>query len=382
MPFSTASQYESIVVGGGPAGSAVAYGLAKKGFSVLLLEKENFPRIKSCGGGVTSKAAQLLPFDFQSVVENTISGIKYSWKLDPEKERTYGKPLIHLVSRDRFDDFLLQKAREAGVVVKTGAGVESIERTADSVIVRTANETYTARIVIGADGPNGVTAKSLGLKLKCDNGVGLDCQVVPKNYDPGAWKGFVKFYYGDIPGGYGWVFPKKEMLSIGVGGLAGDAKKLKPYLQRLIDRQNLGLYEIKSLKGHLMPVRRKGSPITGDRVLLVGDAAGLVEPFSGEGMYNAILSGQIAAEVISDYLKDPSLGLSRYEKRIDEEIMPESHAAWQILKLSRMFPKTSFGLLNSNDRVWNAVCRVLRGEKKYSQFKDVLGPGRVVFRLL
>ena len=268
------------------------------------------------------------------------------------------------------------------MVVKTGAGVESIERTADAVIVRTANETYSARIVVGADGPNGVTAKSLGLKLKCDNGVGLDCQVVPKNYDPEAWKGLVKFDYGDIPGGYGWVFPKKEMLSIGVGGLAGDAKKLKPYLQRLIERQNLGPYEIKSLKGHLMPVRKKGSPITGDRVLLVGDAAGLVEPFSGEGMYNAILSGQIAVEVIADYLKDHSLGLSRYEERIDEEIMPESHAAWQILKLSRMFPKTSLGLLNSNDRVWNAVCRVLRGEKKYSQFNDVLGPGRVVFRLL
>lgn len=89
---SNSSNFTVIAIGAGPAGSTVAYSLAKKGLSVLLLEKENFARIKSCGGGVTAKAAQLLPFDFQSVIENSISGIKYSWKLGPEKERTYANP--------------------------------------------------------------------------------------------------------------------------------------------------------------------------------------------------------------------------------------------------------------------------------------------------
>jgi geranylgeranyl reductase family protein len=382
MPSSIDILYDATIVGAGPAGSVVAYGLAKKGISVLLLEKENFPRIKPCGGGVTAKAAQLLPFDLKNVIENTISGIKYSYKLGPEKERNYGKPLIYLVSRDKFDDFLLQKAIEAGAVVKTGAGVELIERTTDSVIVRAANETYSARIVVGTDGANSVVAKAFGLTGKRNYDVGLDCQVVPKNYDPDAWKGFVKFDYGDIRGGYGWVFPKREMLSIGAGGPAGSAKKLKLYLERLIARQNLGPYEIKSLKGHFIPMRRRGSPITGERVLLVGDSAGLVEPFSGEGMYNAILSAQMAVEVIADYLDNPESGLSRYEALVDEKIMTESDAARQILKISRFAPKTSFGLLNSSDRVWNAVCRVLRGEKKYSEFKEVLGPGKAVFRLL
>jgi flavin-dependent dehydrogenase len=90
MPSSIDILYDATIVGAGPAGSVVAYGLAKKGISVLLLEKENFPRIKPCGGGVTAKAAQLLPFDLKNVIENTISGIKYSYKLGPEKERNYG----------------------------------------------------------------------------------------------------------------------------------------------------------------------------------------------------------------------------------------------------------------------------------------------------
>jgi flavin-dependent dehydrogenase len=225
-------------------------------------------------------------------------------------------------------------------------------------------------------------AKAFGLNRKRDYDVGLDCQVIPKNYDPNAWKGFVKLDYGDIPGGYGWVFPKREVIDIGAGGPSSSAKKLKPYMDRLIQKQNLGPCEVKSLKGHFMPARRKGSPITGDRVLLVGDAAGLVEPFSGEGIYNAILSAQMAVDVITEYLNNPSLGLSRYQKLVDEEIMPESDAARQILKLSRMFPRMSFELLNRSDRVWNAVCRVLRGEKKYESFKNILGPGRVVFKLL
>lgn len=371
-----------IVVGAGPAGATLAHELAHRNVDVLLLEKAKLPRYKACAGGVTFRAASLLPFDIGEVVENVIYGARLSYKQGQRKLKTYDEPLAYMVTRGKFDHLLTHMARQAGAIVEDQRRVEAVRSEDDFVTVKTSAGTLRARMLVGADGANSTVARSVGLMRNVDYNIGIDAQVRVDQRRLREWDGVIGLDYGDVRGGYGWLFPKSGHISAGAGGPIGRTKSLRPYLMRLLERQGFGGYEVGPIRGQRMPLRRKGAPIAKGRVLLLGDAAGLVDALTGEGIYYAIRSAQLAVPAVMRSLEGGAPVLHDYEEAVDGELMPELGMARALLRLSTWAPRLCFSLLSGYDRVWQDFCRVLRGEKTYAGLAGEAGPLQSVFRLL
>ncbi|HWR69630.1 MAG TPA: geranylgeranyl reductase family protein [Dehalococcoidia bacterium] len=374
--------HDVIVVGAGPAGATLACELSRKGIDVLILEKERLPRYKACAGGITVKTAKLLGFDFSSVTRDTVRGAKVAYGDGRSFTKSYPKPLIHMVMRDEFDQLLVQRAREAGATLADNEGVHQVQITEQGVKVEAANHVFTAHIVVGADGARSIVAASAGLMQMADVGIGLEAEISVPGQRLVQWEGLMGLDLGHMRGGYGWVFPKKDHLSVGVGSPLRQARRLKSGYQAVLKSHGLNDHTATRIRSHWLPVRRRGMAIQSGRCLLLGDAAGLVDPVTGEGIYNAVRSAQMAAPVIENYLKGSCADLQEYEAVVDRQIMPELKAARALARGFAWFPGLVFTAVERNDRLWNACCRLLRGEDTYITLKRRLGPAQVIFDLL
>ena len=166
---------------------------------------------------------------------------------------------------------------------------------------------------------------------------------------------------GHIPGGYAWVFPKKDHLSVGVGGAASLSKRFKAYFDQLL--HHLGVEGDIGFRGHLMPMRRKGMAIHRDNVLLLGDAAGLVHPFTREGIFYAIRSARLAAPVIEDALRSNTLDLSGYEREVDDKLMAGIELGRALRRIFTHSPHLAYKLVKRSDRLWGYVCLAFVGTR-------------------
>lgn len=318
-------KYDAIVVGLGPAGATAAYELSKKGISVLALDKQKHPRYKPCGGGLTARIENILEPDFKSVVERTISKVNFTFKGSGDIHAVSDRPLVHMVMRDVFDNFLVEKARSSGAEIHEQEKVTHIEEGKDSVLVMTEKNMYAAKLLIGADGVNGIVARTLGLKPRKRTAVLLEGEVKVREEIFKKLSEEILFDFGSVPYGYGWIFPKADHLSIGVGGLKKMIKNPRPYYSVFLSDQYLtDKIESEHKVGYTIPIFDGGSKITSSRAMLCGDAAALVDPFLGEGIYYAIRSGQIASDVANDMLQGNTTTES-YQERIAREIYPEFH---------------------------------------------------------
>jgi geranylgeranyl reductase family protein len=382
MTHPTNDSHDVIVVGAGPAGATLAYELSRKGMDVLILEKERLPRYKACAGGITVKTANLLDMDLSSVTRDTVRAAKVTYGDGLSLTKSYPKPLIHMVMRDEFDQILVQRAREAGATLADDEGVSQVQTTEQGVKVEAANHVFTAHIVVGADGARSIVAASAGLMQMADVGIGLEAEILVPGQRLVQWEGLMGLDLGHMRGGYGWVFPKKDHLSVGVGSPLRQARRLKSGYQRVLKSNSLNEHTATRIRSHWLPVRRKGMAIQSGRCLLLGDAAGLVDPVTGEGIYNAVRSAQMAAPVIESYLKGSCADLQEYEAVVDRQIMLELKAARALARGFAWFPGLVFTAVERNDRLWNACCRLLRGEDTYITLKRRLGPAQVIFDLL
>ena len=372
--------HDVVIVGAGPAGAALAYELAKMGIDVLILEKGKLPRYQTCSGGISVRAANLLDFDISPVTEQLIYRAKFSYKLGNGYTKEYDKPLIHMVMRDRFDLFLIQKAQEIGVRVTDGQKVEQIQMMANHAVVVTPAYKFKARIVAGADGANSTVARAAGLMGGVDFAIGINAEVSVSDEAMARWDSTVGLDIGYVPYRQGWIFPKEAHLSIGVWGAIALTKELKPYYKRLLESQNLGNYEVTSLKGRLVSLRKSGLAIQRNNALLLGAAAGLLHPLTGEGIYYAIKSAQLAAPVIAKSLQTDVIELYDYERAVDLELMPELQAGRWLLRLFNRSPHLYFRWLKRSEHLWRAACCLVRGEK--SQFRQELGLSRYLFNTI
>jgi geranylgeranyl reductase family protein len=374
-------QYDVTIVGAGPAGSILAYELARQGIKVLVLEKAKLPRNKVCAGGITVRARSLLPFDIDEIVEEVIYGTRLSYQLIPKRVRRYDKPLVYMVMRDKFDHFLVSRAREAGATIEEGVKVQEIFSEQSHVLVRANDDSFSTPIIVGADGANSIVVHSLGLRKGFEYGLCLNCHISVSQEQLQDWDGLVGMDLG-IRGGYAWAFPKKGKMAIGAGGSYKASRQLKPYTLNMIRAYNLCNIDGQSIQGHLMPLRKAGTSLTYQRVLLIGDAAGLVDPLSGEGIYNALRSSYLAAAAIKNFVENKAPDLKEYEAAIDREIMPELKISRTIQKMNSITPRIFSQLLSENDRCWRAFCRLLRGEKNYRGMVSSLAPPlRLLFRM-
>ena len=362
-----------IVVGAGPAGATLAYQLAKRGIGVLLLEKEKLPRYKCCAGGLTSKAARLLDFDISEVVEDVVYEISITCDLRSPYLRQHDQPLIYTMMRNVFDHFLVKKAQQRGAVLIDGQKVGRIQVSGDWVEVSTADNILRSRLAVGADGANSLVARELGMGSNIEYDAAIGSEIVVPEEELASWKSRAQMELGCIPGGYAWVFPKRDHLSIGVACLASRAKHLDRLHQEFLNSLGTSDYTISRSSSHLIPTCTKGRLVWQDKVLLLGDAAGLADPLTGEGIHNAILSAQLAVPVIENSLVHANANLEDYQEAVEEKIVSELRIARVLSKFFIRFPHLAFGMLNRSDETWRAGCGLMSGELKYAGIKGRAG---------
>ncbi len=352
-------QYDAIVIGAGPAGAMAAFELARAGAKTLLLEKQQLPRHKTCGGGVIHKTVKLLPFDFSPVVERTITGFIFSYKMRGARLVWGPEPLVYMVRRSQFDNLLTMRAVEAGAELHDATAVQSIAISDDHVTVATSRESSEADFLIGADGATGITARAA--RLMQDRvllpAVEHEVEVPPDVAD--SWQDKISLDLGTMRASYGWIFPKEDHLNVGVGGFGRRSdfgRHLKDYDAEHLAHRVPEVRRVRKSFGYALPLRREGSPIQRGRVLLAGDAAGLIEALTSEGIYYAVRSGQIAARAIVTHEH------AEYQARIDQEIMKDLLIARHWAAIYRWLPQACYAGPLYWGRAWSATRKVLRGD--------------------
>ncbi len=329
--------YDVIIVGAGPSGASAARILAGQGFSVALLDRALFPRKKLCGGLLTWKSVRVLERVFgldeaalksQGLVnfESSSYSLLYQGRKVLHSQGSY--PFL-LVERAVFDHRLLTLAEEAGATVFQGMGAtHCIPATG---VVATANgREFSAKFIIGADGANSRMRRSLGVgreawyaNLAQAVEFHVDRDKVPARYrdlaEPELHVGFIK-------AGYGWVFPNREQLCIGMCGLEKTGKDFQVHFREFLAMLGLDPTSV-DLKGHPLPYGNWLNNPCQEKLLLAGDAAGFVEPLLGEGIFCALMTGRYAAEAVANALEtgvDPALA---YRRRLARYIVPELKGA-------------------------------------------------------
>ncbi len=374
-----ARSWDVIVVGAGPGGSTAAYDLAQAGSQVLLLDRAQFPRDKPCGGGVLVSALNLLPYSLDPVTEQTITSFRVRYKRTWEFEHHYHAPLAVMTQRARLDAYMVDQAVGVGAEFRDASAVRSIDNT---TLTLANGDTHNASVIIAADGANGIVRRTLGLP-RLRGAVALEGNAARTNSneatDPGErWTDAVGLELGSVPGGYGWVFPKGDHCNVGVGGYPSAAPSLKRELGRYAACESFDAASLTNLRAHHLPLRDPDSALIHGPVAFIGDAAGLVDPLSGEGIGNAIRSAQLAAQAAQDVLSGHQPDLRGYQHAVETEIEPDLRVARQLQALFQQAPWPYVQLLRRSERFWGAFCRIVRGESTYTSFQNRLGPAKIL----
>jgi flavin-dependent dehydrogenase len=352
------SEYDVLIAGAGPAGCAAAYDLARAGKRVLMLDRRTFPRHKACACGLTRKTLRALRYPVDAVVERVCrevvlqeagprfrEGVRVADKSCEVRLKTRNV-ICAMAVREKFDAFCLKQTLASGVEIRKIEGIVAVRESGagveiDIALGNGAIETLRAPVLIGADGSNGqmrrlaagLDTQRDGLDERLREGAWIESRTAELPDEP-AWyaRGFaleamvpfdvlpptlpagddpqdLVFDFAPIAGGYGWLFPKGDHINVGVGGFVPkdgsaaantDGMIFESVTRGLLEsytRHKLGV-ELNQVQAHVsgqhLGLGGHGYVPRG-RVLLAGDAAGLVDPLTGEGIFSALKSGQAAA---------------------------------------------------------------------------------------
>jgi geranylgeranyl reductase family protein len=350
--------WDVLVVGAGPAGSTAARAAAASGATVLLLDRSPFPRYKTCGGGLLGESLRLIPERAHATIESRVADSLVTSHFRRPFRLRQPEPYLAMVRRIEFDQALVDAARDAGVRFVDGVAVREITQPGDAVTasdagspaseplvtVRTTGGTVRARVVVGADGTGGRVGRYVGV-VPAGVDLGLEDEVAMPADDT-RWRDTVYLDWGGASGSYAWVFPKGTSLTVGVIQRKGAPDATREYLAAW--RAHLGLAGAETLhsSGHLTQWRAESSPLRRGRVLVAGDAAGLLEPWTREGISFALRSGAwagvaaarahpgtTAQPAASAPLRAdaPTDALAAYEARVRAELGAEQRAGAAIL---------------------------------------------------
>jgi len=316
--------FEVIVIGSGPSGALAAVELAKNNIKVAIIDKAKLPRYKTCGGGLVYRGIKLLDFDISSVVERefksitiALADINLSFKVKREV------PIVSMVMRDKFDNFLVRKAVESGAILYDNNKVKDIDFNHNKLIITTNNQQFTTDYIIAADGALSTTAKLMGWVDNRHLIPALEYEVTINDIDFKRLSKELRFDLDAIPQGYGWVFPKKDHLSIGIASATRGKKDLKNYYKKYLDSLDIKEVINEERHGAQIPLSPRKEGFTKNNVLLVGDAAGFADPVTAEGISNAMYSGKLAAKALIEGNLDPIKVAVLYNQKLEEKLLPE-----------------------------------------------------------
>ncbi|MCX6772265.1 MAG: geranylgeranyl reductase family protein [Candidatus Micrarchaeota archaeon] len=354
--------YDVIIVGGGPGGSTAASFLAKKGRKVLLLDKEKWPRDKTCGDAISGKSLKVLKElglieTLEKADHAIITGITFSSPNGkqvsiPFRKNDQGIAKGYVCRRLVYDNLLWNNAKHSGAHTHEGANVLSVIRENGKIVGVKAkmhdgtDAEFRGKIIIGADGVSSLIAR----------------EVRGPEVDPDHTCLAYRAYYSGVTGmndtieihfvkscmpGYFWIFPLENGLAnVGIGMIMADVRKKDAKLDKamldaiatnpLFKERFANAKMVSPLKAWSLPFGSKKRKVHADNVMLIGDSAGLVDPFSGEGIGNAMTSGFIASKVADEALTANDTSekfLAVYEERLWKEIWNELNTSYTMQKL-------------------------------------------------
>jgi geranylgeranyl reductase family protein len=361
--------FDCIIIGAGPAGSTAAYHLAKTGHSVLIVEKALFPRYKPCGGGVSPAIAQWFDFDFAPVIDNTVNKVKYTWKMgDPVEVALHDVQPMWMVRRDKFDNFLAQQAQLKGAQLKDNVEVVGVKSNGDRWQVSTTNGTFESRYLIAADGANGPTANWLGFEERVKF---VSCALEITTAVPADRQQTAMFDFGSVKNGFLWSFPKSDGYSISGAFVKGKGKAQDLQKQIQSYASFLGANSANSQYTECaMNLWTESQPLHTDRALLAGEAAGMADPLTGEGIRPAIFTGLQAGDAIAAALARDSNALANYTKTISEQWTSDLVWAGRLSGMFHQFPKIAYKVGVKRPSAAQLMGKILCGELRYSEVTE------------
>ncbi|WP_078849592.1 geranylgeranyl reductase family protein [Streptomyces sp. NRRL F-5126] len=364
--------WDVVVVGAGPAGANAAYAAAVAGRRVLLLEKAELPRYKTCGGGIIGPSRDALPPGFELPFKDRVHAVTFSLNGRLTRTRRSKRMLFGLINRPEFDASLVEHAQKAGAVLRTGATVSRVEQHGPAVpdrrtvaVVLSDGETVLAHAVVGADGSASRIGAHVGVKMdQVDLGLEAEIPVPPTVAED--WAGRIHLDWGPLRGSYGWVFPKGDTLTVGVISARGEGAATKRYMEDFVARLGLAGFEPSISSGHLTRCRSEDSPLSRGRVLVAGDAAGLLEPWTREGISFALRSGRLAGEWAVRIAEahdavDARRQALNYAFAIKAGLGVEMAIGRRMLSVFERRPAVIHGALTSIRPAWKAFTDIVRG---------------------
>ena len=377
-------QYDVIIIGAGPAGAIASKTCAEKGLSTLLLEKKTIPRFKLCGGAVSMSALSHLDFGIKKdLIERECYGERVHFKNHQIEVRRKTRMAI-LVSSDKFDAYIISKAVDAGVVLHEEEKAISIIQRPSSIVVETTKEKYNAKVVIGADGVNSIVSKQVRESYKPDEfALCIAAEIPATNEEVDEYiDNAIDIHYGVTKFGYGWVFPKEKHFSVGVAGILPLMNNPRNIFMSFIKK--LGFSTDVVAHAHLIPSGGYEREVCSDRLILVGDAAGFVDPFYGEGIKYAFISGKLAAErIVESYENDDfsKSALVSYKGSCYKQFGANLEYSLRLTRLMNKYPGIFFRLLSSDKKVLDKGFEIVAGRMEYKEYMRWLVP-RVPYFML
>jgi len=384
-------KYDVVVAGAGPAGSTAAKYLAEKGIPVVLIDKAEFPREKPCGGSLPTRVQKRFPYIKPFIDSVSYGSITYSSSLRYKLDLIREKPLLMNVLRKDFDYGLVNLAVKAGATFLGGKTIidVSIKQNNASVLLDD-GQTIETEAVIGCDGTRSVVADKTNLSKKLETlciALVQEQPLTPKQLDKYFTKKRLVHLFIKAQGiaGYGWIFPKKNCINIGIGEFQSAIPKSKSktslketYEAFIAVLKEKGLlpkdFLVENLKSAILPIFPLENTYR-DRVILCGDAAGFINPITGEGIYYAMVSGQIAATVIADGLKAKDLRkqfLSRYQVLWNEDFGKDLKLLGRFNKQWGTDSEKIVRLLTRDKKFAQLIIGITGGQISFSKYKNAL----------
>lgn len=358
--------YDAIVVGLGPGGSTAARQIAKAGLKVLGLEKETHPRVKPCGGGLTRRTLKSLDFSVDDLIKDEIYGGVFTFKYKDTLPIMCKDPFAFTSLRTEFDNRLFEKAVEAGVEALQDTKVTAIRELSDRVEVDAGGRTYAGKVLVGADGATGIVSRHVHPKIKRESIAAIEGEFPTPEHTVAPMKGVFYIDYGSFRFGYAWVFPKGPILNVGAAGINEKGSRVKQVYSEYGRLYDLPAETVKPL-GHPIPLPLGAKvPLCKNRIFLVGDAAGLVNPFTGEGIYYAVESGRLAALTIAAHLDAPQ-AFGEYDTAVKQAFYDEFTWATRLMKIVSAFPKLVYKIIKDHQGVMGTYFALLSGELSYDE---------------